>query len=115
MTAFDLGFEVLEQPDARTVGVVAGELEEVELVLDGEGAREVGHEDEARERGDEQQVPALVLAGELGAELADARVQLLACGRRRRRAGRLACEIESVSLGQARDVALVERATLTSG
>ena len=66
MAAFDLGVEILEQPDARTVRVVGGELEEVELVRIGERAREVGDEDEARlQRGDEERRPALVVAGEL--------------------------------------------------
>ena len=60
------------------VGVVAGELEEVELVSDGESAREVGDEDEARlERRDEQRVSPLVLARERVAELTHARVELL--------------------------------------
>ena len=60
------------------VGVVAGELEEVELVSDGESPREVGDEDEARlERRDEQRVTPLVLARQRVAELAHARVELL--------------------------------------
>jgi hypothetical protein len=44
-----------------------------------QGAREVGDEDDARlERGDEQRLAALVVAGDLTPELGDARSQLLA-------------------------------------
>ena len=58
--------------------VVAGHLDEVELVKSRDGPREVGEEDEARlQQRDEQQVAACVLAGDLRAELADARLQLL--------------------------------------
>jgi hypothetical protein len=58
--------------------VVAGQLDEVDGVGDRDRAREVGQEDEARlQQGDEQQVAAGVLAGDLRAELADARLQLL--------------------------------------
>ena len=58
--------------------VVAGELDEVDPVADRDGAREVGQEDEARlQQRDEQQVAAGVVARDLGAELADARLQLL--------------------------------------
>jgi hypothetical protein len=58
--------------------VVAGELDEVDRVGDRDRAREVGQEDEARlQQRDEQQVAAGVLAGDLRAELADARLQLL--------------------------------------
>jgi hypothetical protein len=52
--------------------VVARELDERDR------AREVGQEDEARlQQRDEQQVAAGVVARDLGAELADARLQLL--------------------------------------
>jgi hypothetical protein len=45
--------------------------------VDPELAREVGEEDEARlQERDQQQLAALVVAGDLGAELVDARVQL---------------------------------------
>jgi hypothetical protein len=58
--------------------VVARELDEVDLVRDRNRAREVGQEDEARlQQRDEQQVAAGVVARDLGAELADARLQLL--------------------------------------
>jgi hypothetical protein len=40
-------------------------------------AREIGEEDEARlERADEERLPAFVVAGDLAAELADARRDL---------------------------------------
>jgi hypothetical protein len=59
-------------------GRVARQLEEVEPVRDRERAREVSDEDEARlERGDEERLEAAVVAGDLGAELPDARLQLL--------------------------------------
>ena len=58
--------------------VVAGELDEVDPVADRDGAREVGQEDEARlQERDEQQVAAGVVAGDVRAELTDARLQLL--------------------------------------
>jgi hypothetical protein len=58
--------------------VVAGEFDEVDRVVDPDLAREVGEKDEARlEQRDQQQLAALVLAGDLGAELADPRSQLL--------------------------------------
>jgi hypothetical protein len=47
-------------------------------MLDPHCAREVGQEDEARlQQRDEQQVAALVVAGDLGSELLDAAAQLL--------------------------------------
>jgi hypothetical protein len=43
--------------------VVAGQLDEVDLVLDRDRPREVGEEDETRlQEGDEQQVAVLVVA-----------------------------------------------------
>jgi hypothetical protein len=58
--------------------VVAGELDEVDPVGNRDGTREVGQEDEARlQQRDEQQVAAGVVARDVGAELADARLQLL--------------------------------------
>jgi hypothetical protein len=58
--------------------VVAGELDEVDRMGDRNRTREVGQEDEAGlQQRDEQQVAAGVLAGDLRAELADARLQLL--------------------------------------
>jgi hypothetical protein len=59
---------------AHLRAAVAGELDEVQVVRPGDGAREVGKEDEARlERADEERLPAGVVAVDLGAELADAR------------------------------------------
>jgi hypothetical protein len=58
--------------------VVAGELDEVDRVMDGNRAREVGQEDEARlQQRDEQQVAPGVVAGDVGAQLVDARAQLI--------------------------------------
>jgi hypothetical protein len=58
--------------------VVAGELDEVDSVANRDRAREVGQEDEARlQQRDEQKVAAGIVAGDVGAELADARLQLL--------------------------------------
>jgi hypothetical protein len=63
---------------ARVGAVVAGELDEVDRVRDRDRAGEIGQEDEARlQQRDEQQLAAGVLAGDLGAELADAGIQLL--------------------------------------
>jgi hypothetical protein len=77
--AFDLRVEVFQQPRVLTVlgARVAGQLEEVELVRDRDRARQVREEDRARlERGDEDGVLAFVVAGDFGAELADARGDL---------------------------------------
>jgi hypothetical protein len=58
--------------------VVAGQLDEVDLVRDRDRPREVGQEDEARlQQRDEQQVAVLVVARDLRAELLDAAAQLL--------------------------------------
>ena len=58
--------------------VVAGQLDEVDLMRDGNRPREVGQEDEARlQQRDEQQFAALVVARDLRAELRDAVAQLL--------------------------------------
>jgi hypothetical protein len=81
--ARQLGIEVLEQPDPRVAagvgaGRIAGELQEVEAVRDSQRPREIGREDEARlERSDEQRLEPFVVAGDLTAQLADARLQLL--------------------------------------
>jgi hypothetical protein len=57
--------------------VVARELDEVDLVGDRDCAREVRQEDEARlQEGDQEQLAALVVLGDLGAELGDALSQL---------------------------------------
>jgi hypothetical protein len=63
---------------ARARVAVAGELDEIDLVRDLDRPREVGEEDEAclQER-DEQQVAVGVVLGDLGAQLADAGLELL--------------------------------------
>jgi hypothetical protein len=58
--------------------VVAGELDEIDLVRDRDRSREVGEEDEARlQQRDQQQILLGVVAGDLGTELVDAATQLL--------------------------------------
>jgi hypothetical protein len=58
---------------ARPRARVAGELDEVEMVVDRNRAREVGDEDEAGlQRRDEQGLAAAVIGRELGPELGDA-------------------------------------------
>jgi hypothetical protein len=57
--------------------VVARQLDEVDLVRDRNRAREVGQEDEARlQEGDQEQLAALVVLGDLRAELGDTLSQL---------------------------------------
>jgi hypothetical protein len=52
--------------------VVAGQLDEIDLVRDRDRAREVGQEDDARlQQRDEEQLPLGVVAGDLGAQLVD--------------------------------------------
>ncbi len=59
---------------AHLGAAVARQLDEVQVVRPGDGAREVGEEDEARlERADEERLAARVVAVDLGPELADAR------------------------------------------
>jgi hypothetical protein len=58
--------------------VVAGELVEVDRVRDGDRAREIGQEDEARlQQRDEQQVAVGIVARDVSAELGDAGLQLI--------------------------------------
>jgi hypothetical protein len=53
---------------------VARELQEVEGVGDGQGAREIGDKDDARfQRRDEQRLAAVVVARNVAPELRDAR------------------------------------------
>src|ERR671935_1678805 len=79
----DLRLEVLQEADACVpagVGVrgVCRQLDEVERMGNGDRARKVGEEDEARlQRRDEEGVSALVVAGDFTPELAHARLQLL--------------------------------------
>ena len=77
VAALEGGVQILEEPDrGRAAGLgrrVAGELDEVDVVQDRQRARQVGEEDEARlQRPDEQRLPALVVVGDLRAELGDA-------------------------------------------
>jgi hypothetical protein len=72
VAAFDGRVEVLDQPGGGAVllAAIAGQLDEVELVRDRNGAREIGDEDRARlQRGDEDRVLARVVASDLVAEL----------------------------------------------
>jgi len=58
--------------------VVAGELDELDLVRDGDRAREVGEEDDAcLEQRDEQQLALCVVVRDLCTELLDAGPKLL--------------------------------------
>jgi len=77
VAAVDAGVQVLQEPD-RAVGLaVARELDEVELVRRRKGAGEIADErDAGLQRPDEQRLAALVVAGDLGAELADAGTEL---------------------------------------
>jgi hypothetical protein len=60
--------------------VVARELDEVDRVRDRDRARQVGQEDDTRlQQRDEQQVTAGVVAGDVRAELTNARLQFLGC------------------------------------
>jgi hypothetical protein len=62
---------------AHLRAAVAGELDEVERVEDRDRPRKVRDEDEARlQRPDEDRFAAVVVARDLGAELANARRQL---------------------------------------
>ena len=74
--------EILQEADRRRpaglVGRVAGELDEVDVVEDRGRPRQVGEEDEARlQRCDQERLPALVVRGDLGAELGHAGRDLL--------------------------------------
>jgi hypothetical protein len=82
VAALDRRIEVLQEADrgraAGLVGRVAGQLDEVDMVQDRNRAGEVGEEDEARlQRRDEERLPALVVGGDLGAELGDPGCDLL--------------------------------------
>lgn len=78
----DLDVQVLQQPDAgvaacRRVRAVAGQLDEVDSVEDGERPREVGEEDDTGlQRADEERLAALVVGCDLGCKLDDARADI---------------------------------------
>jgi hypothetical protein len=81
VAALDLGVEILQEADsivALVVGsAVPGELEEVERMVDGQGAREVADERDARFHApDEDRLSLREVAGELGTELAHAHADL---------------------------------------
>ena len=68
----DLDVQILEEPNAVVVLAVAGELDEIEMVMDPNRARQVADERDARlERADEQRLASLVVARQFGADLAD--------------------------------------------
>ena len=78
VATLDLGVQVLEEPDAVVTLAVAGDLDEVEVVVDRNGAREVAEKREARlERADEQGLPVPEVLRELGADLTDAPTDLV--------------------------------------
>jgi hypothetical protein len=63
---------------ATAVSLVARERDEVEVVDDGQGPREIGDEDERRlQRGDENRLQAFVVGGDLRAQLLDTGLNLL--------------------------------------
>ncbi len=73
--------DVLQQPHPAALAVRVGrELDDVQGVRDGERAREVREEDDARlQRRDEDRVEPLVCPADLVAELDDACRDLVAC------------------------------------
>ena len=79
VAAGDLRIQILEEADAGMVALVgarrvACELDEVEAMVDRQGAGQVRDEDDARlERCDEQRLPTFVVTGDFAPELADAR------------------------------------------
>jgi hypothetical protein len=77
VAAADLDVEILQQPDravaARRPPRIAGQLDELEVVEDGQRPREVGEEDDARlQRRDEQGLAAVVVGSQLASQLPDA-------------------------------------------
>ncbi len=77
VAALDLRVEVLQEADAVVVLAVAGELDEVERVMDWDRARKVADERDARlQRADEQRLAPRVLPRDLGADLAHAGADL---------------------------------------
>jgi hypothetical protein len=78
VAARDLRVEVLQEADALAGLAVARQLDEVEIVVDRDGPRQVADERDARlQRADEQWFAPAVVAGELAAELADAPADLV--------------------------------------
>jgi hypothetical protein len=65
-------------PSAGAVSLIASERDEVEVVDDGQGPREIGDEDERRlQRRDENRLQAVVVIGDLRAQLPDTGLNLL--------------------------------------
>jgi hypothetical protein len=78
VAALDLRVEILQEPDALLVYAVARELDEVEVVVDRDGARQVADERDARlQRADEQRFLSCVVAGQVRGELPDAGTDLV--------------------------------------
>jgi hypothetical protein len=73
VASVDAHLEVFEQPDvtpAAAAPVVAGERDEVEVVDDRQPPGQVGDKDDrGLQRGDEDRLAALVVGGDLRAEL----------------------------------------------
>jgi hypothetical protein len=80
--ALDLDRDILEEADpvvALVLGrAVAGELDEIERVVDRQAARKVGYEGDRRlQRRDQDRLEALVVPCNVGAELSDSRFELV--------------------------------------
>jgi hypothetical protein len=79
--AVDAHAQILEQPylaTAAAVSVVRRQRDEIEVVDDRQGAREIRDEDDCcLERGDKDRLEALVAGRDLGSELLDASLDLL--------------------------------------
>jgi hypothetical protein len=79
--AVDAHAQILEQPylaTAAAVSVVRRQRDEIEVVNDRQGAREIRDEDDCGlERGDEDRLQALVVGCDLGSELLDPSFDLL--------------------------------------
>jgi hypothetical protein len=78
LAAVDLGVQILEEANAVVVLAVARELDEIEMVVDGNGAGEVAEKrDAGLERADEQRLAPLVRACKLGTDLANPAANLV--------------------------------------
>jgi hypothetical protein len=81
MAPVDAHAQVLEQPHlapAAAVSLVARKRDEVEVVDDGQGPREIGDEDKRRlQRGDENRLEAFVVSDDLRPQLLDTGLNLL--------------------------------------
>src|SRR6266540_6248887 len=74
VAASDVAVEILDETHAALTAMEGLELDEVQLVRERKGARQVGGEDEApAQRNDENKVAPVVVAGDVGSELARAR------------------------------------------